>query len=116
MESLKEQLFKLGSEVDLSNKNINERINKNKSEIDSIKKNENKNIKEINNKITDIKNQILTLSNSIDMIKEEKNKSKNLEEEDTSTIQKGLVNNDALDDLKESLLKKINNLEKNIKL
>ena len=112
LESLKEQLFKLGSEVDLSNKNINERINKNKSEIDSIKKNENKNIKEINNKISDIKNQILTLSNSIDMIKEEKNKSKNLEEEDTSTIQKGLINNDALDDLKESLLKKINNLEK----
>ena len=34
LESLKEQLFKLGSEVDLNNKNINERINKNKSEID----------------------------------------------------------------------------------
>ncbi len=112
LESLKEQLFKLGSEVDLNNKNINERIKKNKNEIDSIKKNENKHIKEINNKITDINNQILTLSNSIDMLKEEKDKSKNLDEEEFSTIQKGLVNNDALNDLKESLLKKINNLEK----
>ena len=112
LESLKEQLFKLGSEVDLNNKNINERINKNKNEIDSIKQKENKHIKETNNKITDIDNQILTLANSIDKLKEEKNISKNLEEEESSTIQKGLVNNDALNDLKESLLKKINNLEK----
>ena len=112
LESLKEQLFKLGSEVDLSNKNINERINKNKNEIESFKQKENKHIKEINNKITDISNQILALSNSIDMFKEEKDKSKNIEEEDSSTIQKGLVSNDVLNDLKESLLKKINNLEK----
>ena len=112
LESLKEQLFKLGSEVDLSNKNINERINKNKNEIDSIKQKENNHIKEINNKITDIDNQILTLANSIDKLKEEKDISKNLEEEESSTMQKGLVNNDALNDIKESLLKKLNNLEK----
>ena len=114
LESLKEQLFKLGSEVDLNNKNINERINKAKNEIDSIKQKENKHIKEINNKITDIDNQIMTLSNSIDMLKEEKDKSKNLEDEETSTIQKGGngIGMDSLNDLKECLLKKINNLDK----
>ena len=116
---MKEQIIKIQNEIDIDKKEINEKINKNKNDIESIKQKESKNIKDINNKIKDMSNKIEDLSNLMNNIKEQREKeikNKNEDEDNSSTnriIDDGnFVNIDKFNELKESLLKKINNLDK----
>ena len=116
---MKEQIIKIQNEIDIDKKEINEKINKNKNDIESIKQKESKNIKDINNKIKDMSNKIEDLSNLMNNIKEQREKeikNKNEDEDNSSTNQiigdGNFVNIDKFNDLKESLLKKINNLDK----
>ena len=116
---MKEQIIKIQNEIDIDKKEINAKINKNKNDIESIKQKESKNIKDINNKIKDMSNKIEELSNLMNNIKEQREKeikNKNEDEDNSSTNQiigdGNFVNIDKFNDLKESLLKKINNLDK----
>ena len=116
---MKEQLIKIQNEIDIDKKEINEKISKNKNDIESMRQKESKNIKDINNKIKDMNNKVEDLSNLMNNIKEQREKelkSKN-EDEDNSSTNKiigdgNFVNIDKFNELKENLLKKINNLDK----
>ena len=117
--SMKEQINKIQNEIDIDKKEINEKINKNKNDIESIREKGSKNIKDVNNKIKDMNNKIEDLSNLMNNLKEQREKeikSKNEDEDNSSTnriIDDGnFVNIDKFNELKESLLKKINNLDK----
>ena len=116
---MKEQIIKIQNEIDLNKKEINEKINKNKNDIESIREKESKNIKDVNNKIKDINNKIEDLSNLMNNLKEQREKElkfKNDDEDNSSTnqiiVDGNFINIDKFNELKESLLKKINNLDK----
>ena len=116
---MKEQLIKIQNEIDIDKKGINEKISKNKNDIESMRQKESKNIKDINNKIKDMNNKVEGLSNLMNNIKEQREKelkSKNEDEDNSSTNQiigdGNFVNIDKFNELKENLLKKINNLDK----
>ena len=117
--SMKEQINKIQNEIDIDKKEINEKINKNKNDIESIREKGSKNIKDVNNKIKDMNNKIEDLSNLMNNLKEQREKelkSKNEDEDNSSTNQiigdGNFINIDKFNELKESLLKKINNLDK----
>ena len=114
--SMKEKIINLQNEIDINKNNITEKLTK---DIEKIKEKEKKNLEDINNKFIDIIKQIKELSNLVNIIKEEtekETKNKNIEEDNSSTIQKfdesNFVNIDKFNELKGSILKKINNLEK----
>ena len=119
--TIKEQIIKLQNEIDLNRKSISEKITKNEDEIDSIREKELQQLENMNNQIKDLNKQINNLSNIIQMMKEEKEKEKELkkkEEEDEENIasQKidvsNLVSIDKFNEFKESLLKKLNSLDR----
>ena len=119
--TIKEQIIKLQNEIDLNRKSISEKITKNEDEIDSIREKELQQLENMNNQIKDLNKQINNLSNIIQMMKEEKEKEKELkkkEEEDEENIasQKidvsNLVSIDKFNELRESLLKKLNSLDR----
>ena len=119
--TIKEQIIKLQNEIDLNRKSISEKITKNEDEIDSIREKELQQLENMNNQIKDLNKQINNLSNIIQMMKEEKEKEKELkkkEEEDEENIasQKidvsNLVSIDKFNEFRESLLKKLNSLDR----
>ena len=119
--TIKEQIIKLQNEIDLNRKSISEKITKNEDEIDSVREKELQQLENMNNQIKDLNKQINNLSNIIQMMKEEKEKEKELkkkEEEDEENIasQKidvsNLVSIDKFNEFRESLLKKLNSLDR----
>lgn len=120
--TIKEQIIKLQSEIDLNKKTISEKITKNKEEIDNIKEKDIKKIEKIHNEVKDSNNQINNLFNIIKMIKEDIEKEKELrkkkeEDEENSFIpqkidESNFVNIDKFTEFKETTLKKINSLDR----
>ena len=121
LNNLKEIIRKIQNDIDTNNKNYNEKITENMENIDLIKEKENKDSESMNNKIKDANNQLNNLSDIIqimkqDIEKEKEKREKEKEEENYLIPQKiddsKFVDIDNFSDFKETVFKKLNNLEK----
>ena len=118
--TIKEQIIKLQNEVDSNKKNLSEKVSKNQNEIDSVREKELQSLENLTNEIKDLMNRINNLSNKVDLINEEREiekemRKKELDEESIQTKKfddSNYIKIDQFNELKDSMLKKINSLDK----
>ena len=118
--TIKEQIIKIQNEIDVNKKNLLEKITKNQNEIESIKEKTINKLEKVNNEAGDMIKRINNLSNIMDIIKEEREKEKNVKNKEleegnlpfNNFDESQFVNLDKFNEFKDSFLKKLNNLDK----